>query len=124
MKLYLLLLSGILASTVSSQNFNQGEIRENSSNSCGIAVLDYLGSNYFDCKMVDYNAYDFEITLSEMLRLSKMLNPDAQAVYLTDGDFSNIPMPCILHLSTNHYIVLLARKDGLFNIYDPAAAHI
>ncbi len=123
-KTYLLLLMVFICSMVNPQNVIQEEPPEIISSSCGNAVLNYLKTNYFSQSNANIELSGYEVTLLEMLSASKGLQSDAQAVFVSDADLDNVPTPCILHLSTNHYILLLDHQDGNFKIYDPAAVHI
>jgi RHS repeat-associated protein len=93
--------------------------------SCGLEVIDFLHQNYYSEAGLQVPVSKKELTFSELLSLSKKLNPLAQAITLSGHEINDLPAPCILHLSANHYIALLGKSDNnMYKIFDPAAPHL
>jgi len=123
-KAYLLLILFCVSLFVNSQDDFQNKTTDEVSSFCGSEVLNYLKTNYFHDANVNIEISGYEISLAKMLDWSKKLNPYARAVDIKGVDFKEIPIPCILHFSTKHYIVLLGYTNESYDIFDPAAKHI
>nr|NQU91188.1 hypothetical protein [Bacteroidota bacterium] len=103
---------------------NKGTIKV-TNNSCGAEVLQYLKNNYYNTPPCNYTLpQKKELSLAEMLTACKTFKTEAQAVKCQLKDLKALAKPIILHLKTNHYILLLGNEDNQFEIYDPAAEHL
>ena len=106
-----------------------GQIRENLSppvnNSCGANVLFFLGNNYFDSNFFSSSiAEKEELSMTEMVDACKKFSPDAYAITCQASEISQLPLPIVLHLKFEHFILITGIENGAFQIYDPSAHHI
>jgi ATP-binding cassette subfamily B protein len=99
------------------------------SNDCGIACLkmvsDFYGADIplsFIRVLADPDQEG--MSMYELLELAKEINLDGFPAEMTFDDFKNhysdIPMPCILHWESNHFVVLSSIDSKGFSILDPA----
>lgn len=98
----------------------QGEAAE-----CGIACLAMIAT--WHGHRIDLPAlrsrFGFSLkgcNLAELARCAEILQLSSRPLRLELDEFSQLPVPCILHWDLNHFVVLAGRRGTRFLIHDPA----
>lgn len=92
--------------------------------SCGASVLNYLNSNYFNANLPETFFSENSLSFEELLSWCNKISPDSRAIKASINDLETLPMPAILHYSSDHYIALLGFDNHLYSVHDPAAPQL
>lgn len=100
-------------------------ILQNEVTECGLACLAMVAA-WYGCKIDIYGmrkVFDVSnkgMTLRQLITAAGRIHLNARAVRLELEDLSDVKMPCILHWSFNHFVVLkkIIKKKAI--IHDPA----
>ncbi|MFM5590666.1 cysteine peptidase family C39 domain-containing protein [Aeromonas veronii] len=98
----------------------QGEPSE-----CGLACLSYI-SEYSEkhYSLQSLRAHNrpssLGTTLKELEKLSGDINVSGRSIYFDASYYDKLPTPCIIHLNTNHYVVLEKVNSTFSIIMNPA----
>ncbi|HEV2394899.1 MAG TPA: cysteine peptidase family C39 domain-containing protein, partial [Verrucomicrobiae bacterium] len=96
----------------------------NESYKCGLYCLDQLGRltqpGQFLPKDVDEVASSTNgFTAADLLTIATAAGLRVHAAFLTN--FSALPVPSIMHLRSDHFVVIREQRGAFYNIYDPVA---
>ncbi|WP_455291463.1 cysteine peptidase family C39 domain-containing protein [Vibrio parahaemolyticus] len=98
----------------------QGEVSE-----CGLACISFISKYYGgEISLNDLRKIvtptELGVTLAEMTKISQKVSLSAQPVSFNVESLDQLPTPCIVHLSEDHYVVLERANSYCVMIMNPA----
>lgn len=92
---------------------------------CGLACLAMIAGRYgYDTDLTSlrrrFSISSHGINLKHLMSIAGKLHLAPRALRCEPEDLSNISLPCILHWSLNHFVVLKSVGKNKFHIHDPA----
>lgn len=92
---------------------------------CGLACLAMIAGLYGHHTTLSELRRKFSvslkgITLSQLIQIAQRLDLGTRAIKLDLSDLNKLRLPCVLHWSFNHFVVLKAVNGQRLTLYDPA----
>ncbi len=89
---------------------------------CGLYGLDQLGQltqpgKYDSTALVETESSPAGFSIAELLRVGEKVGLRLRAVGIPD--FENLPIPAVIHLGVDHYIVVRERRGAFVEVLDP-----
>ena len=91
---------------------------------CGLYCLDQLGrltqpGQFAPSTITETESSPAGFTAADLLSVAAMAGLKVHAAALVDG--AQFPVPCILHLRSEHFVVLREQRGAFYDVFDPVA---
>lgn len=91
---------------------------------CGLYCLDQLGrltqpGQFFPKNITETPSSTNGFTAADLLGIAGRVGLSVHAAVITDTN--NLPVPCILHLRSEHFLVLRQQRGAFYEVLDPVA---
>ncbi len=92
---------------------------------CGILCLDQLGrltqsGSYISKAVLTSIPPTNGFTVADLVNMGRKAGLRVRAV--STADFTTLPVPCVVHLHSDHYVLIRDRRETFYEVYDPAAS--
>jgi YD repeat-containing protein len=91
---------------------------------CGLYCLDQLGrltqaGQFLPKNITETDSSTNGFTAAELIQIGAHAGLRIHAALLKD--FSNVPVPCIVHLKSEHFVAVREKRGDFYDVYDPVA---
>lgn len=91
---------------------------------CGLYCLDQLGrltqpGQFRPKDITETESSTNGFTAADLVQIAGRVGLRVQAALLNDP--TNLPVPCIVHLRSEHFVVIRERRGNFYNVYDTVA---